>query len=70
MTVYSFSYKGNAEEELIGTVSSYTRKNNVLNAILSIIRTFFISFVLSAGAMTFSNDVELLVVSPIETMLE
>ena len=45
------------------------RKNNRLDSILSIIRTIFISFILGGGAMLFSNDVEDLVVSPIESML-
>lgn len=41
-----------------------------LNAILSIIRTIFVSIVLGAGAMLFSKDVEDFIVSPIEKMLE
>lgn len=41
-----------------------------LNAILSIIRTIFVSIVLGAGAMFFSKDVEDFIVSPIEKMLE
>lgn len=36
---------------------------------MSIIRTIFVSVVLSAGAMSFSKDVELLVVEPIESMV-
>ena len=41
-----------------------------LNAILSILRTIFVSVIMGAGAMLFSKDVEDLVVSPIEKMLE
>ena len=46
------------------------RKDYSLNAILSIIRTIFVSIVLGAGAMVFSKDVEDCIVSPIEKMLE
>lgn len=45
------------------------RSDNDLNAILSIIRTVFVSIVLSAGAMFFSRDVEVLVLEPIENMV-
>jgi hypothetical protein len=46
------------------------RSDYTLNAILSIIRTIFVSIVLSAGAMLFSKDVEDFIVSPLEKMLE
>jgi len=42
------------------------RIDQMLNAILSIIRTVFVSVVLGAGAMMFSKDAEDLVVQPIE----
>ena len=40
---------------------------NKIDAVLSILRTFFISFVLAIGAMVFSADVELMIVEPIES---
>lgn len=46
-----------------------TISDNKLNAILSIIRTIFVSIILGGGSMLFSNDVEILIVSPIEKML-
>jgi hypothetical protein len=45
-------------------------KDNQLNAILSIIRTLFVSVVLGSGAMFFSRDVEDLVLQPLENMLK
>ena len=50
---------------IVSFVSDYD-----LNAILSIIRTIFVSFILGGGAMLFSKDVEDFIVSPIEKMLE
>lgn len=47
-----------------------TRDDYQLNAILSIIRTIFVSVILSTGAMVFSKDVEDLIVAPLEKMLE
>lgn len=41
-----------------------------MNAILSIVRTIFVSIVLSAGAILFSSDVENLVLTPIENMMK
>ena len=46
-----------------------TSTDSSLNAVLSIIRTIFVSILLAAGAMLFSKDVEDLVLIPIETML-
>ena len=40
-----------------------------LNAILSIVRTIFVSIVLGVGAVIFSKDVQDLVLTPIENML-
>jgi hypothetical protein len=41
-----------------------------MNAYLSIARTIFVSIVLAFSAMLFSKDVEDLVLSPIETMID
>lgn len=41
-----------------------------LNAILSIVRTVFVSIVLSTAAILFSSDVENLVLIPIENMMK
>jgi hypothetical protein len=53
----------------MGAIYVDQRNDYYLNAILSIVRTIFVSIVLASGAMVFSNDVELLVVTPIESML-
>lgn len=53
----------------MATVVSDIRNDNDLNAILSIVRTIFVSIILSAGAMSFSRDVEVLVLEPIENMV-
>lgn len=53
----------------LATVVSDIRNDNDLNAILSIVRTIFVSIILSAGAMSFSRDVEVLVLEPIENMV-
>lgn len=45
------------------------RANTKLNAGLSIGRTFFVCFVLAAGAMLFSKDANELVIVPIEAMI-
>jgi hypothetical protein len=41
-----------------------------LDAILSIIRTIFVSVVLSAGAILFSKDVDTYILEPIENMMK
>ena len=46
------------------------RANTKLNAGLSIGRTFFVCFVLAAGAMLFSKDANELVIVPIEAMIQ
>lgn len=43
--------------------------DNSLNAILSILRTIFVSFLLGGASMLFSKDVEDIVLSPVENML-
>lgn len=40
-----------------------------LNAILSIVRTVFVSIALSTGAIIFSKDIQDLVLTPIENMV-
>lgn len=45
------------------------RANTRLTAALSICRTFFVCFVLAAGALFFSKDANDLVISPIEAMI-
>ena len=49
---------------------SDTRPAYVMNAWLSLIRTVFVAFILSYGTMKFSQDVEELVLTPIENMLK
>ena len=53
----------------IGHTVSDDRKNNDLNAILSIVRTIFISVVLAGAAYLFGRDIEEYVLTPIEKML-
>ncbi|CAD8115536.1 unnamed protein product [Paramecium primaurelia] len=48
----------------------YTIADDELNAILSIIRTIFVSIVLSVAAVMFSRDVQDLILTPVEKMLE
>ena len=45
------------------------RKNTRLTSGLSICRTFFVCFVLAAGALFFSKDANDLVIEPIEAMI-
>jgi hypothetical protein len=45
------------------------RKNTKLTSGLSICRTFFVCFVLAAGALFFSKDANDLVIAPIEAMI-
>jgi Na+/H+-dicarboxylate symporter len=52
-----------------GYVISNMMKDNDLNAILSILRTIFVSILLGGASMLFSKDVEDIVLSPIENML-
>ncbi|CAD8196829.1 unnamed protein product [Paramecium pentaurelia] len=47
-----------------------TIADDELNAILSIVRTIFVSIVLSVAAVLFSKDVQDLILTPIEKMLE
>ncbi|CAD8178473.1 unnamed protein product [Paramecium octaurelia] len=47
-----------------------TVTDDELNAILSIIRTIFVSIVLSVAAVLFSRDVQELILTPVEKMLE
>ncbi|CAK92800.1 unnamed protein product (macronuclear) [Paramecium tetraurelia] len=49
---------------------SNTVADDELNAILSIVRTIFVSIVLSVAAVLFSKDVQDLILTPIEKMLE
>lgn len=44
--------------------------NNEIDGILSIIRTLFVSAVLTIASMQFSSDVEIFILGPIEKMLE
>lgn len=46
------------------------RADTKLNAGLSIGRTFFVCFVLAAGALLFSKDANELVIAPIEAMIQ
>lgn len=46
------------------------KSDNNLNAILSIIRTLFVSVVLTVGALYFSKDSNNLVIEPISQMLK
>ncbi len=46
------------------------RQDTRLNAGLGIARTFFVCFVLSAGALYFSKDANDLVIAPIEAMIQ
>lgn len=55
---------------MIGVTVLDMSGDNNLNAILSIIRTIFVSIVLAAGAIYFSSDVERLVLQPIESMMK
>lgn len=68
--VTPYSIKDDSSDKVIGYAIVDDRANNNLNAILSIVRTLFVSVVLSVGAMSFSRDVEQLVVEPIENMVE
>ena len=45
------------------------KKNTILGSGLGIARTFFVCFVLSAGALLFSRDANELVIAPIEAMI-
>lgn len=55
---------------MVGYAILDLRADNSLNSILSIVRTIFVSVVLSAGAIMFSSDVESLVLIPIENMMQ
>ena len=55
---------------IIGYAITDDRKNVRLDACLSILRTFFVSIVLSGAAMLFSQDIEKLVITPVEKMLQ
>lgn len=55
---------------MVGVAILDVRGDNNLNAILSIIRTIFVSIVLASGAIYFSSDVEKLVLQPIESMMK
>ena len=52
-----------------GYVVVNTTTDNRLNAVLSIVRTIFVSILLGGASMLFSKDVEEIVLSPIESML-
>lgn len=69
ITIFSITKDNNDDDVLAFSVMD-NRKDNDLDAILSIVRTIFVSIVLSVGAMAFSRDVERLVVEPIEGMLK
>ena len=60
------------ESNVYNNLTSITenRANLSLNAILSIINTIFVCFVLIVNNILFSKDTTDLVVTPIETMLE
>jgi hypothetical protein len=52
-------------------VAYYSNKSSAkLNALLSIVRTLFVCFVLSIASYVFINDANTLVLNPIERMLE
>lgn len=52
-------------------VAYYSNKTSAkLNALLSILRTIFVCFVLSLASYMFLNDANRLVLNPIERMLE
>ena len=52
-------------------VAYYSNKSSAkLNALLSILRTLFVCFVLSLASYMFLNDANRLVLNPIERMLE
>ncbi|KRX08496.1 Adenylyl cyclase class-3/4/guanylyl cyclase [Pseudocohnilembus persalinus] len=70
VTIYSIPVNTSNQDEVIAYSVMDGRKDNDLNAILSIIRTVFISVVLSLGALAFQRDVEQLVLEPIENMVQ
>lgn len=65
-----FFYTHYVDGEMVGFAILDVRGDNNLNAILSMIRTVFVSVVLASGAIYFSSDVERLVLQPIESMMK
>jgi len=57
------------KDEVIGYAILDNHKDNDLDAILSMGRTVFVSLILSCAAMMFTNDIEKLILNPIEKML-
>lgn len=55
-----------------GDFSAWTRntKSSMIQALINIARTIFICILLSIGALFFSRDAEILVLNPIERMIE
>ncbi|EGR34816.1 hypothetical protein IMG5_001570 [Ichthyophthirius multifiliis] len=68
-SIYSINNQSN-DSIIEGFVIIDVREDNQLNAILSIIRTIFVSIVLSSGAIFFSRDVDILILDPIESMIK
>lgn len=64
--MYEFVYEG----EAMGFSICDDRKNYQLNAGLSMLRTVFISIVLAGSAMLFGRDIEELVLTPVEKMVQ
>jgi hypothetical protein len=65
LTFYSASM-----DDIEGVAIANGTGDEELNAILSIVRTIFVSIVLSTAAVLFSKDVQDLVLTPVERMLE
>ncbi|KAL4454661.1 hypothetical protein ABPG74_021866 [Tetrahymena malaccensis] len=65
----TYTYSDNNGNVLITSISSQ-RQSNIINAILSIVRTVSIAIILTVAAVQFNNDVELYLLEPIENMLK
>ena len=65
----TYVYPDKKDVDPLGSVVADSHKENDLIAGLSILRTFFISVVLAASSMLFSQDIEELILNPLEKML-
>ncbi|EAR97901.3 cation channel family protein (macronuclear) [Tetrahymena thermophila SB210] len=64
-----YTYSDDSGNVLITSISSQ-RQSNIINSILSIVRTVTIAIILTVAAVQFNNDVELYLLEPIEAMLK